>query len=643
MVPVILFHAGVSTFSGGFVGVDIFFVISGYLITSILIEEIDAGSFSLVRFYERRARRILPALFFVMALCIPFAFAWMLPVAFKDFSQSLGAIALFSSNVLFWLEADYFAEDAEEKPLLHTWSLAVEEQYYVLFPLFLLLLWRAGRRNAVLATALLALVSLFLSELGWRLAPVANFYLLPTRAWELLAGSLCAFWMRERPPSANGPLALLGLGMILYSILVFNAETPFPSLHTLLPVGGAALVILYGEAGTLAARVLSARPMVGVGLVSYSAYLWHQPLFAFARIRSPLPPEPWVLALLAAASFPLAYLTWRYVERPFRARTPAAPGRRAIFAGAGLGVLAFVGLGLAGQVGDGFPARLPPEVLQAVEVRRGDTSGCLNRFSNAELLQGRNCKIGAEGETATIALLGDSHAAAITDAFGEALESWSLSALTFSGSWCAPLMDFGTDNAFKNPACRARMNAAFRQVMANGEVETVILFAQWPNYVLGRRWNDRHVAAYTFDGRPSSGAADNAVMFEQAFLRTIETLEGSGKKVFIVASVPEYEFHVRNTFGKSINFGTDKERLILEAAEYKARNREVAEIFSRLRSRFDVAILDTWDVFCGKIGCDPISPEGEPLYMDGNHLGYVGGKLLSEDILGEIVQDAAVN
>jgi peptidoglycan/LPS O-acetylase OafA/YrhL len=407
-----------------------------------------------------------------MALCIPFAFAWMLPVAFKDFSQSLGAIALFSSNVLFWLEADYFAEDAEEKPLLHTWSLAVEEQYYVLFPLFLLLLWRAGRRNAVLATTLLALVSLFLSELGWRLAPVANFYLLPTRAWELLAGSLCAFWMRERPPSANGPLALLGLGMILYSVLVFNAETPFPSLHTLLPVGGAALVILYGEAGTLAARVLSARPMVGVGLVSYSAYLWHQPLFAFARIRSPLPPEPWVLALLAAASFPLAYLTWRYVERPFRARTPRAPGpardlrRRRPWASSPSS-----GSGSPGRWAAGFRRGSPPEVLQAIDVRRGDTSGCLNRFSNAELLEGRNCRIGRGRRAATIALLGDSHAAAITDAFGEALESWSLSALTFSGSWCAPLDGVRDRQRLQEPGLPRRMNAAFRQVMANEEVE----------------------------------------------------------------------------------------------------------------------------------------------------------------------------
>ena len=193
VVPVVLSHAGLASFSGGYVGVDIFFVISGFLITGIIATQLDQGRFSLASFYERRARRILPALFFVVICCIPFAWAWMLPWQFKDFSQSLVAVSLFFSNLLFWMKSGYFGPAAQEMPLLHTWSLAVEEQFYLLFPLFLLLLSRWGRRHMVSVIVVVALASFALSEVASRSSPSANFYAAPTRAWELLVGSLCAF------------------------------------------------------------------------------------------------------------------------------------------------------------------------------------------------------------------------------------------------------------------------------------------------------------------------------------------------------------------------------------------------------------------------------------------------------------------
>ena len=198
VIPVIFFHAGFELFRGGFVGVDVFFVISGYLITSILIEDINNKRFSIVNFYERRARRIFPALFFIMFMCIPFAWIWMLPSQMKDFSQSLVAVSLFASNILFWRESDYFAAAAEEKPLLHTWSLAVEEQYYLLFPVFLILAWRFGKNRVFWMMVVMAAISLLLSEWGWRNRSQANFYLAPTRAWELFAGSIAAFIVQRQ-------------------------------------------------------------------------------------------------------------------------------------------------------------------------------------------------------------------------------------------------------------------------------------------------------------------------------------------------------------------------------------------------------------------------------------------------------------
>ncbi|WP_290842792.1 acyltransferase [Henriciella sp.] len=283
VIPVILFHAGFEVFSGGYVGVDVFFVISGYLITTILINEIENQKFSLVGFYERRARRILPALFFVMLVCIPFAWLWMLPSQLKDFSQSLIAVSFFGSNIFFWQESGYFAAAAEEKPLLHTWTLAVEEQYYIFFPLFLFFAWRFGKGRVFWMIVILAACSLLLSEWGWRNAPTANFYLAPTRAWELFAGSIAAFIVNKRGIQTSNFLSTIGFGAILLSIFLYDQNTPFPSVYALLPVGGTFLVVMSAGKETIVAKLLSIRILVGVGLISYSAYLWHQPLFAFAR------------------------------------------------------------------------------------------------------------------------------------------------------------------------------------------------------------------------------------------------------------------------------------------------------------------------------------------------------------------------
>ncbi|HTK85835.1 MAG TPA: acyltransferase, partial [Patescibacteria group bacterium] len=225
---VVLFHAGLPWFHGGFVGVDIFFVISGFLITSILMSELAEGRFSLVNFYERRARRILPALYLVMAASLPFAWAWLMPGHMKQFALSVASVSLFSSNIQFWRESGYFDTAADFKPLLHTWSLAVEEQYYILFPLFLMLTWRLGRRRIFWLLAAAAAVSLAMAQWGSHHKPEATFYLLPTRGWELLIGSLAACHLHERHGQPDRRAfdqwaSLLGLALILYSILVFDS------------------------------------------------------------------------------------------------------------------------------------------------------------------------------------------------------------------------------------------------------------------------------------------------------------------------------------------------------------------------------------------------------------------------------------
>ncbi|MCI4665963.1 MAG: acyltransferase [Neomegalonema sp.] len=326
VTSVILFHAGFSSFSGGFIGVDVFFVISGYLITRILMSEMRSGEFSLLNFYERRARRILPALLFVLLACIPIAWVNYRPVIFDDYIKDTISVVIFISNFRFWLTRGYFEADADLNPLIHTWSLAVEEQYYLFFPILLLIIYRRALPRLPLLLALLALASLALAEILSVTAPQANFYLLPTRIWEFVAGALCNFLVAPSSRWRREVLAAIGLLTVLASFALFNDQDRFPALISVFPVGATALVIGCGGRDTIVGRLLAWRPFVWIGLISYSAYLWHQPLFVAARERGVDPGEGWHGPLLIAFTFALAYLSWRFVEQPFR--TPSKGGRR---------------------------------------------------------------------------------------------------------------------------------------------------------------------------------------------------------------------------------------------------------------------------------------------------------------------------
>ena len=364
VLPVMFFHAGLQTFSGGYVGVDVFFVISGYLITKIILSEREAGTFTLARFYERRARRILPALYVVMLACLPFAWLWLLPTDMESFSQSLVAVSAFSSNLLFWWQSGYFEPAAELKPLLHTWSLAVEEQYYLLFPVLLILMLRLGRRWTMALLAALATLSLGAAQWGSIVDPTATFYLLPTRIWELLIGVLVAFHSstdnRHDPNIVVSQLgSAIGLSLLAYAVLAFDKETPSPSLYTLVPTVGTALIILFTTSQTLVGKLLGHKLFVGVGLISYSAYLWHQPILAFARHRGLGEQSQFLLGALTIGALIPAYVSWRYVETPFRDRRRF--DRRQIFVRCAVGSIAFVAFGMVGVLTKGFEGRLGNE------------------------------------------------------------------------------------------------------------------------------------------------------------------------------------------------------------------------------------------------------------------------------------------
>ncbi|MEY5061637.1 MAG: hypothetical protein RIS45_1558, partial [Planctomycetota bacterium] len=311
VLPVLGFHAGLAGFSGGYVGVDVFFVISGYLITAIVLQDLSQRRFSIWTFLERRARRIVPALYAVMLLCIPAAWLLMLPDDFENFGASLFATSFFGNNMVLALTSGYWDLAAEFKPLLHTWSLGVEEQFYLLFPWILMIGFRSRWLGLLLAAVALAS---FASAQGMQATnPKLAFLLLPTRAFELLSGALLAL-AEVRKPAARDRVALVwretmtavGIGMVAVSMVILDGRSSVPGLAALLPVGGTMAVIWFSSDSLSAARLLTNRLCVGVGLISYSLYLWHQPLLAFLRIASPEQPSTLASVAAIAAAFPLA-------------------------------------------------------------------------------------------------------------------------------------------------------------------------------------------------------------------------------------------------------------------------------------------------------------------------------------------------
>ena len=611
VVSVIFFHTGFSVFGGGFVGVDVFFVISGYLITSLLIAELERGDFSLSRFYERRARRILPALFFVMLTCLPFAYMWMLPSQLKDFAQSLVAVVFFASNILFWREDGYFAAAVELKPLLHTWSLAVEEQYYVLFPLLMLLLWRLGRHRVFWIVIVTAVLSLLLAEWGSKNTPVANFYLAPTRAWELLAGSICAFLTFGKTQRSSNVLSSTGLAVILFAVFVYDENTPFPGAYALAPVVGTVLIILYAAPVTWVAQLLSTRGFVGIGLISYSAYLWHQPLFAFARLRSIKEPNYPLMAILVVVSLLLAWATWRYVEQPFRNRqNPAFMARRSLFATSGTVGAIFVAIGLAGHFGVGFSGRSNDELTlagldQRVEVNHGLHSDCEGEFNNS-----KNCHTTPAPE---VLLWGDSYAMHLAQGMVASEQELALQQHTMSV--CTPVIGiahlsikYGEDWAQK---CIEFNNAVMNWLRSQTRVRTVVLSSPF-SQLLG----DTILMA-------SKGVVTkpNMQVIAAKLVATANKIRQAGANVLIVSPTPRSGSDVGQCLVRTVYFNADK-----SGCDFALKTETDAYEFLRIVSK-DIPVYWLNEDICDAEVCD-VMQDGTFIYRDEGHLSKEGSAYL---------------
>jgi len=602
VIPVILFHAGFSGFRGGFVGVDVFFVISGYLISSIIVGDCENDRFSIATFYERRARRILPALFVVIAACLPFACTWMLPVQTWEFSRSMLATLAFVPNFYFWSTAQYFARASDEIPLLHMWSLGVEEQFYVVFPLLVFVLWRKGLRVLVVATVALGLLSFGASELAWRSGKLSsNFFFPITRGWELMAGALLAFVWRKRPLYQSWTramcnlLSLAGAALLAFSVVAFDSYTPMPSVYALAPVAGTALIIASARSDTWLHRILAHPVAVGVGLISYSAYLWHQPLFAFARIRSAAEPDWYVFLVLIGFTFLLAYLTWRFVETPFR-KPSRVPRPRLITASIGVMTCLAV-LGLISERTQGLAFRMAPSdvaLARMVDVAaQGDYVN--KRFFTLD----KDFSAGSAGAVKML-VVGDSYAQDFVNAvaesgrFGEAIELRTFYVSPTCQIYFGP-EDVGEFlNPQDRPSCaRTRDPGRLRQRMA--EANVVVLASSWQQWAIDR--------LPSTIGRLQLGQQQKLVIVGPKHVGFINIRE--------LLKLPEHaRLDVTQSAGSVVRA---TEKLVRQTVQPPA-------IF-----------LSMQDAVCGESEqCKLFTPDGSLISFDGSHLTPAGARFAGE-------------
>lgn len=620
VLSVLLYHLGISWIPGGFVGVDIFFVISGFLITTIIYREYQEGSFSYGRFYERRIRRLLPALAVMLLLTSVPGWLLLLPEDYKLFSEAQGLSALFLTNIHFWNKTDYFNDAVENIPLLHTWSLAVEEQFYLIFPPLLMLASRLFPGHIKTVIFCLALISLVAAERALSSTPESAFYLVHLRGWELLTGALLAvgavpalraIWLRE-------VAAVTGLVLIVGSVLILDKHSRFPGAAALPAVLGSALIIHAGREGcSLVGRLLSIRPVVFVGLISYSLYLWHWPLIVFSGYVLLSPLSTGNQLILFCLSILCGWMSWRYVERPFRRATGVFSRRRFFRNSIATGGM-LVALSMPGVLTDGAPGRLPEEVIALDSI--GEESipfrkGCFG-LEPASIKLGNICRLGSDGE-ADFLLWGDSHALALAHGVHTVAKDVGRTGYFLGRSACPPVLG-SRDFKASSTSCRIFNEHVADFVAQNKNIRHVILAGYWSNYQ---------------DDGEEDDAADS---FAAGLERTLGFLAGQDMKITLIDQVPGARMHVPSVMARSVYFSeTDVD---IPVSEHHLRMGPFHHMLTGLREHYTFTVHAPESIFCNASICAS-QLEGKPLYRDSHHLSRWGAEQM-RPIVEQILSDA---
>jgi peptidoglycan/LPS O-acetylase OafA/YrhL len=651
VLSVILYHAGVRQLSGGFVGVDVFFVISGYLITQYIDNRIQAGRFSIVEFYERRIRRILPALFFLLLAATLAAYFVLLPQDLVKFAKSEIATVAFVPNLFFFYwGSGYFETGTKLKPLLHMWSLGVEEQFYIFFPLIMFLVSRWGRRTKVVSIWLLFAGSLLLScwAVQFRGLRDESFYMVPFRAWELLLGSLMALgaFPLLKSGTLRNVLAAIGFCAILISAFVYSSSTPFPGLSAALPCLGAALIIYADENGaTLTGTLLSARPMVFVGLISYSLYLWHWPVIVYAKqlIGRPLT----LTERIVAVSFSLmaATLSWRFVERPFRSLS-SGPRRNTLFLQAATAGVCLLALAQVAVKVHGLPQRFPQQAIAYADAGSDwGTEQDVCRTSR-QIEQLPQCHFGVNQKTAPDFLLwGDSHAESLAPAFDALAQSSGNTGWIASFPACLPLPAV---HRVDTPGC-PEFNDAVIALIENRNIKTVVLAGRWAVPSLGLsegELEDGKPQVLLFDSSSSTHSlSENEKVLDRGLHRVVSRLITEGRRVILVMDVPDTGVNTPSYLARSVIEGkipNARRDARIAMSEYSRESEHTEELLLSIAREFHALTVDPKTQLCDATEC-LIARDGHSLYHDSNHLTRFGALQLVELFSPLLPQTAAAN
>lgn len=617
VLGVVVFHATSMLLPGGFVGVDVFFVISGFLITGILIRDCETKTFSIKQFYSRRIRRILPALAAVLLTFTVVACVAIPPADLKFFGHALLSSSLFIANQFFLDNTGYFNVDAQESPLLHLWSLSIEEQFYLLWPPVVFLLYRAPlRRWAPLLIMMALVISLALAQRSVLAGDGAGaFYMLRARGWELLLG---AFLATGSLPVLNRPrdreiVAGIGLAAVLGSMLLINSDTPFPGLAAAIPCLGAAALIHASRTGeTFVGRWLSSPGMVLIGLISYPLYLWHWPLLAMPRLMLGRALSPVETGLSIILAFALAWLSWRFIEAPARSGKGDQSAHGAVIAGASV-LIVTAGVALLIIAGQGFPERASPSVLQAEAARSSinPMNPLCHVSSGAEVSPADTCVTQRQG-TAQIILWGDSHAAHLMPAITVAVGNRHAPVRQITKSSCLPLAP-NRASAFATRECAAFNRNVLEELAGDARIETVVIAGRWTGYILG-------------------GFGEPGPRFRKELQETIANVRrsvGPQVEILVVGPLPDFKFEPSKCYARTRFAGLDTSDCRRSQPANGVLAAEVERVLADVVADGpDLRLVLPWGSFCGADTCATVT-SGSFLFRDSHHLTLDGARFLA--------------
>jgi len=640
IIPVVIFHAFPSLMPGGFVGVDIFFVISGFLISGIILKGLQRDTFSFSAFYSNRIKRIFPALLLVLASCFVFGWFFLLPGEFAQLGKHIFGGAGYVENFVLRREAGYFDTSSFLKPLMHLWSLGIEEQFYLTYPFLLWLAWRL-RRNLLAVIVPLVLMSFALNLFKTMSDSVASFFLPQTRFWELWTGGLLACIgistqkLETSPQAAKVKNIVSVLGVVLIAFAIFRVhENAYPGWHALIPVCGASLLILGGPSAWINRHILSHPFAVFVGLISYPLYLWHWPLLSFPRIISGRELTFTASAIAVTLSCLLSWVTWRFVENPIRF------GRRTWTKTASLVLLsviiAFVGYTTFRQ--DGFAVRFKnlPDDLGKSHPEQWSTPECRKTVGSDEM---EYCRGGAQSP-ADIVLIGDSHAGSLYRGLAPAYERRSHVLMNIGAPGCVPFYDTASYSVGikQDINCKLLVNRMLDFAATSPSVRTIIISFRGPENILGDDFGEAVLGEapkrIAWDGAPQTSS--QAEVFTLALKNTVARLSSSGKQIILFIDWPELGFDPKSCLPRPVKFFSNPRALCgVPRAQVDSRNRVYRDLMFQLKKDFaGLQLFDPFPYLCDSFACYAMN-DGHLLYRDGDHLSAAGAAYLSDKFLLE--------